>query len=147
MDTSKEYIEMCQEAKEIQEEWKPEYGDWNGSKGATVLDADYDEVLFTVGPQNKIHKYVWLPRQDQLQEMIDVREYLILVYSKDPKEEFNGYHYNLEYYLGGGKVDHFFGDTAEKVYLQAVMLTKYKKQWDGNKWHVLGSPDADTVRL
>jgi hypothetical protein len=48
MDKSKEYVKMCQEAQELQEIF---------DNGGCI--------------ENATHSAVWLPRQDQLQEMLN----------------------------------------------------------------------------
>ena len=68
MDESKEYMFMCTDADEIQQLWKPWYGDYY-----------YDVIAHQTYICSKVSKakrrfrngeLVWLPRQDQLQKMI-----------------------------------------------------------------------------
>ena len=88
MDTSKEYIKMCEKAKEIQEAWKPQESDVIFSvaeKGIKYVSSnphywtncdlikDYQIIKNPKGIKtvaNVWYEVVWLPRQDQLQEMV-----------------------------------------------------------------------------
>ena len=60
MDTSKEYIEMCRKASEIQELWVVH------SDGCDIT-IDWPSGELTGRKEVSV---VWLPRQDQLQDMI-----------------------------------------------------------------------------
>ena len=72
MDTSEEYVKMCEEVKEIQEIRKNKrpllFADiWE--KGDWIANPKLEKVW--VKSSNKISsKLIWLPRQDQLQEMV-----------------------------------------------------------------------------
>jgi len=67
---------------------------------------------------------VWLPRQDQLQEMIysspdmeEVVKFAIKVHQNDV---------NTEYYLNSG--------SLEQLWLKYVMKEKFNKTWNGEDW-------------
>lgn len=63
MDTSERYIKMCESAEDIQRFWNFENGDY-------VFDLLDGETMVWFGyPPEKDIKVVWLPRQDQLQEL------------------------------------------------------------------------------
>jgi len=108
MDTSKEYIKMCFEAKELQ---------------------DRDFFYFMSHPKEYVAEYqsklggimTWLPRQDQLQEMI-------------------GKHYLRElikifiYWWDNNWQEHPEFASMEQLWLAFVMKEKYNKIWDGEKW-------------
>ncbi len=72
MDKSTPYIKMCESAKVMQKQWKPELGDFfvSMSLGLTSscqpITSDLEKKLSYL----KTIKAVWLPRQDQLQEMV-----------------------------------------------------------------------------
>ena len=130
MDTSKTYIEMC-DCPEIQEN-RPEHGGdffhehgWFDCTPQIYCDcrkAGFDSRHFKTN-------YVWLPRQDQLQEMVEKR-------------------YTLDV---GGDYNHWLGDlltwfepfwrhygmnnetTLEQLWLAFVMKEKHDKVWNG-KW-------------
>lgn len=64
------YIKMCKEAGEIQELWKPEYGDryyyepTSGFKGFDDIYSVYTDEVRGLGKDD-----IWLPRQEDLQEI------------------------------------------------------------------------------
>jgi hypothetical protein len=129
MDLSEEYIWMCIMAKEVQELWKPKVGDHakhgNHVVGTYVMQyADWKEG------KADIEGLMWLPRQDQLQEMVR-REH----------EYRNGKSWQVNYIL-------LFSDwirktidplshtdiSAEILSLMYVMALKFNKQWNGQDW-------------
>jgi hypothetical protein len=58
------YIKMCISAKEIQRQWNYEKGDY-------ILDpADGEARVWFWHPPKEYSEFVWLPGQDQLQEVI-----------------------------------------------------------------------------
>lgn len=85
MDTSEKYVRMCEEAEEIQRKAKLIdnfwfHGRWGvgvGTYWQPCLGCDYEmEKAFYfdgygIKLSEKLGDMVWLPRQDQLQEMID----------------------------------------------------------------------------
>lgn len=131
MDISKEYIEMCEKAQEIQEQWKHSIrnnGDWYFNEelnGAYVVsDIDQGDNIC-----------VWLPRQDQLQDMLNrsVIEKLI---------KFNDFMYPplsiIKPELSEEKLKTF--PSFEQLWLRFVMKEKYNKIWDINckNWENVG---------
>jgi len=148
MDTSKEYIEMCEKAGEIQK-WKglsvkdcgcAYIGDWVYTK--VDNDVDYPEVG-VFGHHNKREmlddtclstdkevlnlNLVWLPRQDQLQEMI-VSEFddcilcMMQAFAKYVDDTIT----TIEVKEGG--------KTLEQLWLAFVMKELYSKKWNGEEW-------------
>lgn len=70
MDTSETYIKMCEKAEEIQ---KPEILDGHDYICVQSVKAGYGSLLGAVTSPNVfegIKEFIWLPRQDQLQEMV-----------------------------------------------------------------------------
>jgi hypothetical protein len=69
MDTTEKYIEMCK-AKEIQSRWRPTDGDFYVY---SVVIKDPQIMImsskFGIEPMD-LSQWVWLPRQDQLQDML-----------------------------------------------------------------------------
>ncbi len=128
MDTSKEYIEMCEKAIEIQDNWLPKKGDYNLHVSLTG-----DCSLGIVADESGAHKFqfflTWLPRQDQLQEI---------------------YLNNRKHKINCGQMSMFFEDwrgnelmkygkdliawSMEQLWLAFLYDQKYNKQWDGNNW-------------
>ena len=119
MDTSDEYIKMCEKAEEIQKDWIPDYGDFHVTYDDTGNVCFTD--VFSGHTDYRFSKFVWLPRQDQLQEMIG--EYLV--------------NKRIMYLiLNKMGVDMTFGlfDSFEQLWLGIVMYTKHHKKWDGSVW-------------
>ena len=142
MDTTKEYIEQCEKAEEIQ----PCLNNEDGVGGTWV----YGNILYHTAPMNQPHdrvgyyhvtdemavrrckecgnekdyikssKAIWLPQQDQLQDMIK---------SECPLALF------LKFYRWMDLTDIAgFDDSMEQLWLAFVMKEKYNKVWDGNEW-------------
>jgi hypothetical protein len=63
VDTSEKYIKMCESAKPIQHVWNPIIEDY-------IYDpADGEARVWFGYPPKEYDELVWLPRQDQLQEI------------------------------------------------------------------------------
>ncbi len=112
MDVSEQYIKMC-DCPEIQKVW-----------GATSQER---QDFFQQG----VHGYeVWLPRQDQLQEMV----------LSDFVQQEGGY---LPTYWLLHKFEHWLPDyryantSMEQLWLAFYMSEKFSKKWDGDKWIAL----------
>ena len=193
MDITDGYIEMCQNAVDIQEIWQPDIGDnhvWNATydiigtsnfKSHTCLEArdkkiwggeehkkyivgEYKEWVLMSFDMTRIdvlretvstliedfqytYKHydgcIWLPRQDQLQDMLkdQIKKlhkdsfgyiqgrypegYICLCLMSD-FETFIDSEYQYIDYVGF--------DSMEQLWLIFVMDTKYKKRWDGIRW-------------
>jgi hypothetical protein len=137
VDTSKEYRLMCCKASEIQKLWNPKAGDW----GWHDNDGEYcmgswefpEQVVVVDDTQAKEHwlNYIWLPRQDQLQEMVfkDVAcngESLIGLMT-----------WVCEYGRVAGFKESdskYQGLSYEKLWLAFYMETRFNKVWTGNDW-------------
>lgn len=126
MDKSSQYIKMCESAKVIQKHWKPDFGDFfvSMSLGLTSTCQPIVSDLEKKMSYLKSIKAVWLPRQDQLQEMV-IEKYatywdLAIGFSN---------------VLMGDKTSYFDNfDSMEKLWLAFVMLEKYKKRWGEVEW-------------
>ena len=124
MDCGKDYILMCQKAEEIQ--------------GKTLSDDDY--CIVTDGKQELyrgllgLHKEpflspvpvkcIWLPRQDQLQEMIE-----------SPAIE-----WLLDKFWYWARQEHNISPTLnsmEQLWLAFVQKELHQKVWDGEEWKSL----------
>jgi len=141
VDTSELNIKMLEKAKEIQGAWHPEYGDWFYADCAvwTIGDASF---YFDMPDENKTYKrrffpvpsvqcedenltewnrsdIVWIPRQDQLQNMI-------IEFGAPPIS------------LIGRVVNYepipMWMDTWEQFFLVMVMDKLYSKRWNGEDW-------------
>jgi len=129
----KTYIKMCEKAEEIQQIWNPQYGDWyyggiyNKAKVIVVMRRyrKHSSANFLNNKQN-----IWLPRQDQLQEMV-----------LDPTI-IEGDYYPIprmlhEFYLWL-KDCRYPNVSMEQLWLAFVMYEKYQKKWDSEKeeWEI-----------
>ena len=109
MDTSERYIKMCVKAEEIQK-----------------LDKDEDNNFYEYSPYPNCHGHhmpVWLPRQDQLQEMVVKEEEVPNKLS---------YRFALWTLFSGNKFT-----SMEQLWLAFVMKEKFNKIWGGEKWTLL----------
>ncbi len=130
MDTSKEYIKMCERAEEIQKNWRPTVEDDVYIPLFETVSFIKNEVFykgyFIWGFPTQMTKedLIWLPRQDQLQEMIQEKYEMKLAGN-----------YQMLYHLLHFADLHKFDDwSMEQLWLAFVMKEKYKKVWNGEKW-------------
>jgi hypothetical protein len=126
MDKSPHYIKMCESAKVIQKQWRPKFGDFfvSMSLGLTSQCQPIVSDLEKKASYLKTIKAVWLPRQDQLQEMV-IENYampwdLAVAFSNVLMGE------NASYF------EKF--DSMEKLWLAFIMLEKYKKKLNEGEW-------------
>lgn len=126
MDKSSHYIKMCQGAKVIQKQWNPDFGDFfvSMSLGLTSSCQPIVSDLEKKVSYLKTIKAVWLPRQDQLQDMV-IDKYatpwdLAIAFSNSLMGD------NTSYF------DNF--DSMEKLWFAFIMLEKYKKKWKDGEW-------------
>lgn len=130
MDTSKEYIKMCEMAVEIQESWSPTDDDLYVYAGYRDLTA----YLFCKRKLNKpeLHSVVWLPRQDQSQNMFGSPDdcFYMLYWLSEGK-----------FLCVGGRFRYYGYDSAqfksmEQIFLAAVMYKNHNKIWVDSEWEV-----------
>ena len=126
MDKSSHYINMCESAKVIQKQWKPDFGNFfvSMSSGQTSQCLTVVSELEKKVSYLKSIKAVWLPRQDQLQEMV-IEKYatpwdLAIAFSNVLMAD------NASYF------DAF--DSMEKLWLAFIMFEKHKKKWKDGEW-------------
>ena len=123
MDTSEQYIKMCKKAEEIQdimgEVWIP--------FGQDILYSYEDVFAKKLTDNGNRWHCIWLPRQDQLQEM-----YL----NSMPDGTYTKIFTLVEAFYG-----HFeqygypsYAFSMEQLWLAFVMKEKYGKIWDGEDW-------------
>jgi len=125
------YIKMCEQAEEIQKAWKPK--DWDrfifkNDKSVGVGSGHIKSYM-------KIW-YIWLPTQEQLQEMILTKNILENTWAL-------GWLMNNVYCFMENKYEYvelpehyaFKIFTAmNELWLAFVMYRKYNKIWTGEKW-------------
>ncbi len=126
MDTSSYYIKMCEYATVIQKQWKPDFGDFfvSLSSGRTSPCQSVVSELERKASYLKTIKAVWLPRQDQLQDMV-IGKYptswdLAIAFSNALMAD------NVSYF------DRF--DSMEKLWIAFVMIEKHRKTWKDGEW-------------
>ena len=130
MDTSKEYVKMCEKAVEIQELWEPKEGDFvYGSDGISVLKGRWfykNLSLFTEIYGDNVCDFeksdcVWLPRQDQLQDIIGDFDECLRQIDRWGCMSSIGFDYQ-------------YTTSMEQLWIGIVMKEKYNKVWNGNDW-------------
>ena len=119
MDTSETYIKMCEEAEEIQSLRQCDPMSWYYHKGFGCNEVVEGRNLVNVALS------IWLPRQDQLQEMVDIGDW-ITVLSRFAIFAFGG-----KRVIDGTPHNVF---TMEQLWLAFCMHEKYNKVWNGEEW-------------
>ena len=148
MDTTKQYIKMCERAVGVQEyaeanwdsllpcflfdllidrvatyNWLPNtLRDRLGYKGNHVIisiESNNDGGIDL--PEGTIGGVIWLPRQDQLQEMVNLEPTPLLL------SRFHGWFKNEV-------INRKCLESMEQLWLAFVMKEKYGKTWDGETW-------------
>ena len=118
MDTSESYIKMCEQAKEIQAICNYNRYDYFGVRNS--------KHTFRWDINNKPRdEYIWLPRQDQLQEMAEP-------ISKDEliRRFFEWYHH----WFMSQDAPTACHTSMEQLWLAFVMKEKYNKIWSNGDW-------------
>lgn len=117
MDTSEEYIRMCEKAEEIQALFKWEYHDFHWDTNENKLCIDEIST-----------RSVWLPRQDQLQEILigkdNHRCWFLYSDLAHTLKDVHNFAMNTAWGLG----------SMEQLWLAFVMREKFNKTWNGKKW-------------
>ncbi len=119
MDTSKEYVLMCDKAKEIQKLWKHSKrnsGDWYFHK---ELNCAY--VVTDIEQNNS--DCIWLPRQDQLQEMV-------LILCNFPCQVLSF----LDTWIDKNNIKKSSFRSMEHLFISFVMKWNWNKVWNGRCW-------------
>lgn len=116
MDTSETYIKMC-DCPEIQGKWQYQRGDWYAWSEGLKWFACPDTADDFIGFEGSCGK-TWLPRQDQLQEMVGGMCSIDLMAD----------YLDATYDLG------FEPESMEQLWLALVMREKYNKDWNGKEW-------------
>ena len=129
MDTSETYINMCREAKEIQDGWVRGNGDFyyrDPEDDVYVVDCLVSSEDIERGKY--LWRRFWLPRQDQLQEMLGLDNHSLMM------KFCRFYNFNLGYNSADHNIIFINCQSMEILWLLFVMEEKYNKQWDGDKW-------------
>jgi len=125
MDTSKEYIKMCEKAIEIQKLWrmKPKHDFFVFKKDYSLPECP--SCCYTEHSSQRLENFIWLPRQDQLQSFII--------------PDFSGTYWVIDQFFhwirNYSGIRTFKDNTSmEKLWLWFVMNEKYQKTWNGEDW-------------
>lgn len=114
MDTSKKYIKMCEKATKIQSGSQFGHVKFNYFAGQSLR-------IYYGGIDTIETHYIWLPRQDQLQEMLPN-------YDLDSLEVKFHLWLNDINYSSNSELKSF-----EQLWLAFVMKEKFNKYWDNEK--------------
>ena len=137
MDTSEQYIKMCEKAEKIQGKWKPQEGDWIVEKGyrdvpLVLMEGLRAGFITGVGWEDDDpfdhEESIWLPRQDQLQEMV-------VQYPKD--EPWVTFTLLRDFVMALPNARSVYTEqftSWEQLWLAFVMKEKYNKMWNGEGW-------------
>ena len=133
MDISEKYISMCN-CPEIQSLKSLEQGNWfkkiYKDESWIICQGHYLDSIHEKDFEDKDQQHIWLPRQDQLQEIIGIKdllsfiednEYMSSLYSQIKLE----YDRNIE----------ILELSPEIFWLCVVMNYKFNKTWDNEKWN------------
>lgn len=127
MDISIKYIKMCEAAQEIQELrcWDEDGNNFqdNDFFYGKEPSGDCDNVIFESMPDfEDSNVKVWLPRQDQLQEMLKL--------DCKPWDFVRYFYKKME-----GKITQYYlqFDSMEQLWLAYIMQKKYNKIWNEEK--------------
>jgi len=129
MDTSETYIKMCEKAEEIQKEhilhdddfsaiWYP-----TGSNGTTIMGEYKVSQALSIG--------IWLPRQDQLQEMVEINP----AYKANLKRKAAILALEFAEYVQELPHNEIVDKSTEQLWLAFVMKDN-NKVWNGEDWVV-----------
>jgi len=141
MDTSKEYIEMCKKAFEIYDGRYFIVGDFLLTKSTEFIEsyveifAEHDCCGGDLCYGRKFNLVVneevecWLPRQDQLQEMVTDKK----SDQKNCKLWYSFKKYITDIILNSDELEL---PSWEQLWLSFVMKEKYNKIWINNDWKV-----------
>ncbi|MEW6002457.1 MAG: hypothetical protein AB1638_07415 [Nitrospirota bacterium] len=132
MDNSPEFLNMCMKAEEIQKTWEPRDSDFYiAMKKSRRLRPVKISILNDWETRNHIieHRdlFIWIPRLDQLQEIVDWKNWECRIRKKDKLE--------MHYISISGKQNSGIvtGKSMEQLWIAFVMKEKYEKVWDSKK--------------
>lgn len=134
MDTSPEYIKMCERAEEIQNDWILHKGDYYYHKLNNKISfvSGWFEARTAENAVLMTHyhgRLIWLPRLDQLIEMLHCME------AKDPfKVHLTLAIIDAVYGLREEQKENYPFTSTEQAFLDCVMENRFNKRWSGENW-------------
>jgi hypothetical protein len=136
MDTSPEYIKMCEKAIEIQHGHEPVLGDYYFLSTAEGRDGIIEGTkVILIGAQcffedSWDHGDFWLPRQDQLQAMLPITQHKDLWLLASDWEGAD----KTWVVKDDERTARFNHQSYEQNWFAFVMYKKFKKVWTGEDW-------------
>jgi len=126
MDSTKDYILMCEKALEIQVQktWPKWYNRKDGPCCIHPKWEVYESPWYINEPKYENCDWVWLPRQDQLQRMITLSSRVQLIHDFNEWIEYT-FEKNSEFLIAR---------SMEQLWLSFVMFMNYGKIWNGEDW-------------
>ena len=133
MEFSEIEIKMFRQAREVQEGWKPQIGDWfykaDGlGQGSWLICMVTGQTLWCAGERMKgpvfknrlvefrvPENYVWIPSVERLQEMINDLNFTIVPHATSSA-------------------------NFKLLFLGLVMRERYQRKWNGKSWRKLPAP-------
>jgi len=136
MDTTKEYIKMCEKAVEIQK--NHDGVRWSFTTGDYKQRRDKIKIGFCDGRAwyaDTTDGVTIIFTQDQLQEMASGSTPIakFLFFHDYIDEELNGYMRGNIDLMDCEKIDNY---SLEQLWLMCIMKQLYNKTWDGEQWTV-----------
>ena len=148
MDKSKVYIRMCAAAREVQAQWRQQYGDFFADDSGRVqcwipAHRQSERVkqgfgVRCIGDVVHLKRYVWLPRMDQLMELAQEAGR----HFESITAEFHTW-CKIPYPNSTSTPGKLFAGNVERVWLVFLMHKNYGKVWQGSEWvrsHYYKSP-------
>lgn len=139
MQVTKNYIEMCEQAEEIQKLWEPKKGDWLywevDKSVKLIITLHMIEAIkrFRTIPihyTDNLEYHIWLPTQEQLQKLMPKTDIISLVEFIRNAE--------LRYHdkFDKNTVGYFTGtfETLNELWLAFVMKERWGKIWVDGVW-------------
>jgi hypothetical protein len=141
---SEQYINMCRQAKEIQDLWLPQdydivqFYDDNKFEPRYIIDLITPESRADSGAygpyidESSLHpkkiedegywnQLIWLPRQDQLQKLLG-------------DDAWNWFYFNYYFAEDYRNPELKFPYSSEEIGLMRLMQEVYNKKWSGQDW-------------
>ena len=129
-----EYVKMCSQASEIQDQWQPRKADTFYLEDNTGnIHTDFIEETIKIEDYIDTEKVVWIPRQEDYQEIIS--NYHIW------ERKFEDWTpwvmiQRLYEYMDKPQIKWNSNIDLNRIYLELTMETVYNKKWDSKagKW-------------
>jgi len=128
MDNTNIYINMCEKAIKIQNNWDFK-SEFNILYDIILKKVFLNVTLYVQGAKTDKKRYIWLPTQAQLQRM-----FIKNVKCSNCRSEVFRCVFDLSsFYNGYYKYCSQF-TSMEQIWLAYVMFNNYQKQWNGKDW-------------